>query len=86
VYELSDHDFASGSAFCELFVTLVNEDPDILVYVQQAATLHILFYQETPLHVSGGTTTHYQERKQLHLQHLVFVTLLLLPAASSRYQ
>jgi hypothetical protein len=36
---------------------------------------------ETALHVSGGTITHHQERKQLYLQHLVFVTLLLLPAA-----
>jgi len=36
---------------------------------------------ETALHVSGGTTTHYQERKQLHLQRLVFVTPSLLPAA-----
>jgi hypothetical protein len=42
--------------------------------------LHSLFYLETALHVSGGITTHHQERK-LHLQHLVFVTPLLLPAA-----
>jgi hypothetical protein len=33
---------------------------------------------ETAVHVSGGTTTHHQERKQLYLQHLVFVTPLLL--------
>jgi hypothetical protein len=33
-----------------------------------------LVYLETALHVSGGTTTHYQERKQLYLQHLVFAT------------
>jgi hypothetical protein len=39
-----------------------------------------IFYLETALHVSGGTTTHYQERK-LYLQHLIFVTPLLLPAA-----
>jgi hypothetical protein len=38
-------------------------------------------YLETALHVSGGTTTRHQERKQLCLQHLVFVTPLLLPAA-----
>ena len=44
-------------------------------------TLHILFYLKTALHVSGGTTTHHQERKQLYLRHLVFVTPLLLPAA-----
>jgi hypothetical protein len=54
---------------------------NILIYVQQDATLHRLFYLEIALHVSGGTNTHYQERKQLYLQHLVFVTPLLLPAA-----
>jgi len=41
----------------------------------------VYLYLETALLVSGGTSTHYQERKQLYLQHLVFVTLLLLPAA-----
>ena len=41
----------------------------------------VLSYLETALHVSGGTTTHNQECKQLYLQHLVFVTPLLLPAA-----
>ena len=54
---------------------------NILIYVQQDAKLHSLFYLETALHVSGGTTTHHQERKQLYLQHLVFVTPLLLFAA-----
>jgi hypothetical protein len=38
-------------------------------------------YLETTLHVSRGTSTHHQERIQLHLQHLVFVTPLLLSAA-----
>jgi len=38
-------------------------------------------YLETALHVSGGTSTHHQERIQLYLQNLVFVTPLLLPAA-----
>jgi hypothetical protein len=33
------------------------------------------------LHVSGGTSTHHQERTELYLQHLVFVTPLLQPAA-----
>jgi hypothetical protein len=51
---------------------------NILIYVQQDATLHSLFYLKT---VSGGTVTHNQERKQLYLQHLVFVTPLLLSAA-----
>jgi hypothetical protein len=45
-----------------------------LIYIQQDATLHILFYLETALHVSGVTITHHQECKQLYLQHLVFVT------------
>ena len=53
----------------------------VLLYIQQDATLHCLFYMETAVHVSGGTNTHHQERKQLYLQHLVFVTPLLLPAA-----
>jgi hypothetical protein len=38
---------------------------------------------KTALHVSDGITTHHQERKQLYLQHLVFVTPLLLLAGSS---
>jgi len=53
---------------------------NILIYVQQDVKLHSLFYLETALHVSDGTTAHHQERKQLYLQHLVFVTPLLLPA------
>jgi hypothetical protein len=52
---------------------------NIPIYIQQDATLHRLFNLETALHVSGYTTTHHQERKQLYLQHLVFVTPLLLP-------
>ena len=58
---------------------------NILIYIQQDATLHSLFYLETALHASGGTTTHHQERKQLYLQHLVFVTPLLLPAAIEQF-
>ena len=54
---------------------------NIPIYIQQDATLHSLFYLENALHVAGGTSTHHQERKQLYLQHLVFVTPLLLPAA-----
>jgi hypothetical protein len=41
----------------------------------------VYFIWRTTLHVLGGTTTHHQERKQLYLQHLVFVTPLLLSAA-----
>jgi len=54
---------------------------NILIYIQHDAMLHSLFYVETALHVSGGTSTHHQECIQLYLQHLVFVTPLLLPAA-----
>jgi hypothetical protein len=54
---------------------------NILIYIQQDVTLHSLSYLETALHVSVRTSTHHQERKQLYLQHLVFVTPLLLSAA-----
>jgi hypothetical protein len=33
----------------------------------------VYLYLETALHVSGGTSTHHQERIKLYLQHLVFV-------------
>jgi hypothetical protein len=41
----------------------------------------VYLYLDTALHVSGGTSTHHQERIQLYLHHLVFVTPLLLSAA-----
>jgi hypothetical protein len=41
----------------------------------------VYLYLETALHVSGGTSAHHQERIHLYLQHLVFVTPLLLSAA-----
>ena len=31
---------------------------NILIYIQEDAMLHSLFYLENALHVSGGTTTH----------------------------
>jgi len=63
---------------------------NILIYIQQDAVLHSLFYLETALHISGGTSAQHRERIQLYLQHLVFVTQLLLPTAhtvtaTSRY-
>ena len=39
----------------------------IQLYIQQDATLHSLSL-ETALHVSGGISTHHQERIQLYLQ------------------
>jgi hypothetical protein len=41
----------------------------------------VYLYLETALHISGGTSIHQQESIQLYLQHLLFVTLLLLSAA-----
>jgi hypothetical protein len=41
----------------------------------------VYLYLGTALHVSGGSFTHHQERIQLYLRHLVFVTPLLLSAA-----
>jgi hypothetical protein len=41
----------------------------------------VYLYLETTPHVSGGNFTHRQEGIQLHLQHLLFVTPLLLSAA-----
>jgi len=42
----------------------------------------VYLYLETALHISGGTSTHHQERIQQYLQHLVFVTPL---TATCRY-
>ena len=51
-------------------------------YISNKMQLYIFYlYLETALRISGGTSTHHQERIQLYLQHLLFVTLLLLPAA-----
>jgi len=41
----------------------------------------IYLYLKTALYVSGGTSTHHQERIQLYLQHLIIVITLLLSAA-----
>jgi hypothetical protein len=50
-------------------------------YISDKMQLYTVYlYLETVLHVSGGTITHHQERKQLYLQHLVYVTPLLLSA------
>jgi hypothetical protein len=59
----------------------LKENYIVLMYIQQDAILHSIFYLETCLYVSGGTSTHHQERKKLYLQHLVFVRPLLRSAA-----
>jgi hypothetical protein len=53
-----------------------------IVSISNKMQRHTVYvYLETTLHVSGGTSTHHQKRIQLHLQHLVFVTPLMLPDA-----
>jgi hypothetical protein len=47
----------------------------IIQYISNKMQRYTVYlYLETTLHVSGGTSTHYQERIQLYLQYLVFVT------------
>jgi hypothetical protein len=41
----------------------------------------VYLYLKAAVHVSGGTSIRHQERIQLYVQHLVFVTPLLLSAA-----
>ena len=60
-----------GPCIVSIFQYISNKMQRYTVYV----------YLETAVHVSGGTSTHYQEHIQLYLQHLVFVTPLLLSAA-----
>jgi hypothetical protein len=53
----------------------------IFQYISNKTQRYTVYsYLETALHVSGGTSTHHQERIHLYLQHLVFVTPLLLSA------
>jgi len=60
-----------GTCIVSIFQYISNKMQRYTVYV----------YLETALHVSGGTSTHHQERIHLNLQHLVLVTPLLLSAA-----
>jgi hypothetical protein len=60
-----------GPCFFSVFQYISNKMQRYTVYL----------YLETALHVADGTSTHHQERIQLYLQHLVFVTQLLLSAA-----
>ena len=60
-----------GPYFVSIFQYIFNKMQRYIVYL----------YLETALHVSGGTSAQHQERIQLYLQHLVFVTPLLLSAS-----
>jgi len=62
-----------GTCIVSIFQYIFNKVQRYTVYL----------YVETALHVSGGTSTRHQERIQLYLEHLVFVTPLLLSAAHS---
>jgi hypothetical protein len=54
----------------------------ILQYISNKMQRYtVCVYLETVLHISDGNSTHHQERIQLYLQHLLFVTPLLLSAA-----
>ena len=45
----------------------------IFQYISNKMQRYTLYlYLETALHVSGGNSTHHQERIHLYLQHLVF--------------
>jgi len=52
----------------------------IPIYIQQACNLTQFIYIWKHSTCFGWYNTHHQERMQLYLQHLVFVTPLLLPA------
>jgi hypothetical protein len=54
-----------------------------IVSVSNKMQCHTVYlYLETAVHVSAGTSTHHQERIQLYLQHLLFVTTTLLLSAA----
>jgi len=59
-----------GPCIVSIFQNISNKTQRYTVYL----------YLETALYVSGGTSTHHQERIQLYLQYMVLVTPLLLPA------
>jgi hypothetical protein len=60
-----------GSCIVSIFQYISNKLQSYTIYL----------YLKTALHVSGSISIHHQEFIQLYLQHLVFVTPLLLSAA-----
>ena len=79
---------AELNPICRLLVLLGDltlMDPCIVSIFQYISNkMHrytVYLYLETALHVSGGTSTHHQEHVQLCLQHLLYVTPLLLSTA-----
>jgi hypothetical protein len=75
---------AELNSICHLLILLgdLTFMGQCIVSISNKIRYTVYLYLETPLHVSGGISTHHQERIQLYLQHLVFVaTPLLLSAA-----
>jgi hypothetical protein len=75
---------AELNPICHLLILLGNLTFMGSCFVSISNTMQryiVYLYLETSLHVSRGTSTHHQERIKLYLQHLVFVTPLLLSAA-----
>jgi hypothetical protein len=70
------------SRICHVSTKNIYSNIYIYIYISSKIQRYTFyFYLETALYVSGVTSTHHQERKQLYLQNLVFVRPLLLPAA-----
>jgi hypothetical protein len=75
---------AELNSMCHLLILLGDltfMGPCVVSISNKMQRYTVYLYLETALHVSGGTSTHHQERIKLYLQHLVFVTPLLLSAA-----
>jgi len=68
-----------AALFCEKIrkwkLTLkVNNFEGIFQYISNKMQPYTVYlYLETALHVSGGTSTHHQERIQLYLQYLLLL-------------
>jgi hypothetical protein len=75
---------AELNLICHLLILLGDltfMGPCIVIISNKMQRYTVYLYLESALHISGGTSTHHQERIQLYLQHMVFVTPLLLSAA-----
>jgi hypothetical protein len=73
---------AELNSICHLLVLLENLTfmgpciVSIFQYISNKMQRYTVYlYLEATLHVSGGTSTHHQERKQLYLQHLVAIAI-----------
>jgi hypothetical protein len=77
---------AELNPICNLLILLgdLTFNGPCIVSISNKMQRHTVYlYLETALQISGGNFTHHQERIQLYLQNLLFVTPLLLSAAIS---